>query len=416
MSINEELNYKGRLYSIVQKTKVPLSLIYAHFFFVDIVGLSDPVISVKKQIKKIETLNTLISSCEIFKNTEQSSMLVLPTGDGMSIGFLQGPELPLMLATELHKKLNLYNKGKSPEETLRIRIGLNDGPVYVVKDVQGNQNVWGPGIIFARRVMDIGDDGHILLSPRMAETLRELSDEYKVLIKPLHDFSIKHGQTLLLYSAYGNGIGNSSMPTKNLYQRSKMSREIMKRKLTTMYNFIDVTLAINDPKTMLTHHRRLYNIGNISDDPISEVLHGIATDVPKSFLDLNIRTSDESARELKIKSINFDKPYQKEFTTSFNKPIYKGEKDRSYTLEYDVEEPERYFENYFSINCKKYTMSLIYPSNADIKPVVYDVKVESESKTKSKTQPTIKELEDGLVKATWTKTNVIESQAFRLVW
>ena len=400
----------------MQKTKIPLNLIYAHFFFVDIIGLSDPVISVKKQIKKIEALNGLISSCEVFKNTDSNLMLVLPTGDGMAIGFLQGPELPLMLAMELHKKLNVYNKGKSPEETLRIRVGMNDGPVFVVKDVQGNQNVWGPGIILARRVMDIGDDGHILLSPRMAETLRELSDEYKVMIQPLHDFTIKHGQTLLLYSVYGNGIGNSKMPTKNLYQRSKMSREMMKRKLTTVYDKIDVTLAINDPKTLLTHHKRLYNIGCISDEPIQTVLHGIATDVPKSFLDLNIRTSDESGRDLKITSINFDKPYQKEFTTSFNRPIYKGENDRIYTLEYDVEEPERYFENYFSINCKKYTMSLIYPPDAGFKPVVYDVKVEKEEKTKAKTQPAVKESEDGLVKATWTKTNVIESQAFRLEW
>jgi len=32
-------------------------------------------------------------------------MLVLPTGDGMTIGFLQGPELPLRLAIELHEKL-----------------------------------------------------------------------------------------------------------------------------------------------------------------------------------------------------------------------------------------------------------------------------------------------------------------------
>jgi len=413
---SEELNYKLIHYRIVQKTKIPLNLIYAHFFFVDIVGLSDPVISVKKQIKKIEALNNLISSCEIFKNTDPSLMLVLPTGDGMAIGFLQGPELPLMLAMELHKKLNMYDKGKSPEEVLRIRVGMNDGPVFIVKDVQGNQNVWGPGIILARRVMDIGDDGHILLSPRMAETLRELSDEYKVLIKPLHDFTIKHGQTLLLYSVYGNGIGNPKMPTKNLYQRSKMTRAIMKQKLTTVYDKIDVSLTITDPKTMLTHHKRVYYIENISDEPIQTLLHGIATDVPKSFVDLNIRISDESGRELKITSINFDKEYQKEFTTSFTKPIYKGEKDRSYTLEYDVEEPERYFENYFSINCRKYTTSLIYPSDAGFKPVVYDVKVEKEEKTKSKTQPALKEFENSLVKAIWTKTNVIESQSFRLEW
>jgi hypothetical protein len=400
----------------VQKIKIPLNLIYAHFFFVDIVGLSDPVISVKKQIKKIEALNSLISSCEVFKNTDPNLMLVLPTGDGMAIGFLQGPELPLMLAMELHKKLSTYNKGKSPEETLRMRIGMNDGPVYVVKDVQGNQNVWGPGIILARRVMDIGDDGHILLSPRMAETLRELSDEYKVLIKPLHDFTIKHGQTLLLYSVYGSGIGNAKMPTKSLYQRSKMSREILKRKLTTVYDKIDVTLTIKDPSTMLTHHKRFYNIENISDEPIQTVLHGIATDVPKAFNDLNIKTSDEVGRDLKITSINFDKEYQKEFTTSFTKPIYKGEKDRSYILEYDVEEPERYFENYFSINCGRYIMSLVYPKDAGFKPIVYDVKVEKEEKTKSKTQPVLKEIEDNLVSATWTKTSVIESQAFRLEW
>jgi len=400
----------------VQKTGIPLNLIYAHFFFVDIVGLSDPVISVKKQIKKIEALNSLISSCEIFKNTEKSTMLCLPTGDGMAIGFLQGPELPLLLSIELHKKMNAYNKGKSPEETLRIRIGMNDGPVYVVKDVQGNQNVWGPGIILARRVMDIGDDGHVLLTPRMAETLRELSDEYKVLIKPIHDYVIKHGQTLLLYSLYGNGIGNAAIPTKNLYQRTKMGREITKRKYTTLYRKIDVTLQITDPKTMLTHHKRLYNIENISDEPIEVVLHGIATDVPKSFNDLNINVTDESGKELKVKSINFDKEYQKEFSTSFNQPIVKGENERSYTIEYDVEEPERYFENYFSVNCNKYTMSLIYPSDAGFKPVVYDVKVEKETKTKSKTQPAVKEFGDGLVKATWTRTEVLESQAFRLEW
>jgi len=414
--MNEELNYKYQTYSFMQKTRIPLKLIYAHFFYTDIIGLSDPNVSVKKQMKKIEVLNSLISSCEVFKNTDRNSMLVLSTGDGMFIGFLQGPELPLKLAIELHKKLNLYNKGKSPEETLRIRIGMNDGPVYVVNDILGNQNIWGPGIILARRVMDIGDDGHILLTPRMAETLRELSDEYKVLIKPLHDYYVKHGQKLLLYSVYGSGIGNPKMPARNLYQRSQIKTEIMKRKITTIYNSIKVTLKIIDAESLLTHHKRVYTVENVSEEPIHAVLHGIATDVPKSFAELNIRTSDELGKELKITSINLDKPYQKEFTTAFNTPIYKGEKNRSYTLEYDVEEPERYFENYFSVNCKKFTTSLVYPTDTGFRPVVYDVNVENERKTKCKTQPTVKEVEDGLVKAIWTKTNVLESQAFRLEW
>ncbi len=393
-----------------------LNLIYVHVFFVDMVGLSDPKVAVKRQIRKIEALNNLISSCEVFRNTDENYMLILPTGDGMAIGFLQGPELPLKLAIELHKKLNEYNKGKSPEEALRVRIGMNDGPVYFVKDVRGNQNVWGPGIILARRVMDVGDDDHILLTQRMAETLRELSDEYKVLIKPLHDYTIKHGQTMLLYSVYGNGVGNPRMPARRSYQRSKIAMELTKRRLIMRYSKMDVSLTITDHKNMLTHHKRTHGIENIAEEPIKTILHGIATDVPKSFADLNIRTSDETGKELAISSINLDKLYQKEFTTTLNKPLYMGEKNRSYTLEYDVEEPERYFENYFAINCKKYTISLTYPSNAQFKPIVYNVNVENESKTKSRTQSVVREVKDGLLTATWTKTDVLESEAFRLEW
>lgn len=390
-------------------------LIYAHFFFVDMVGLSDPMISVKRQIKKIDALKNLIASCRTYKDTDKDAFLVVPTGDGMVIGFLKGPELPLKLAIELHKKLNEYNKGKSPEEMVKIRIGLNDGPVYVVTDLSGNENVWGPGIILAKRVMDIGDEGHILLTTRMAEALRELSDEYKTMIKPLHDYTIKHGKTLLLYSVYGKGIGNSAMPRDSMYQKSRMNIEITKRKLTTIYHKIDVALRIKDLKTMLTNHRRSYEIENISDEPMDQILHGIAIDVPRTFLDLKVRAIDGSGDELNITSINLDRPYQKEFTVSFPEPVLKYKK-ASYTLEYEVEEPERYLENHFFISCRKYAMSLVYPSDSALKPVIYDVKVEKEKKTKSNRQPVLKKAGDGLTKAVWGRTNVLEGQAFRLEW
>ncbi len=399
----------------MQRTNNPNNLIHAHFFFVGIVGLSDQSISVQRQIKKIEALNNLISSCQVFKEANPDSMLISQTGEGLSIGFLENPAYPLQLAIELHKKLKSYNKGKYPEEQLRISIGLNDGPVYVAKDVHGNPNLWGPGLILAKRVMDIGDDGHILMTARMAEVLRELSDEYKVLIKPLRDYNIKHGQVLLLYSAYGNGVGNSKIPVDRTYQKSKISTEMAKRKLIMIYNKVDVTLTVTDHKQMLVHHKRSHAAENIAEEPIEMILHGITTDVPKSFAALNIKTSDETGKSLKITSINLDKPYQKEFTTALNNAIYRGEKGRSYTLEYDVEEPERYFENYFPIGCKKYTMSLIYPSKTNFKPTVYDVNVEKETKSKSKSQP-VTSAENDFVKATWTRANVLESQAFRLEW
>jgi len=195
-------------------TKADFNLIHAHFFFVDIVGLSDPSVSTRIQIKKIQTLNTIVMNSTSFRFTPKETMLVLPTGDGMAIGFLQGPELPLNLAIEIHKMLSKYNKARIPVEIIGVRIGIHSGAAFVVDDVLNNKNIWGPGIILARRIMDIGDDGHILLSVRISEDLREISDYYKQILRPVQKYTIKHGQTISLYSAYDKGFGNPRSPVR----------------------------------------------------------------------------------------------------------------------------------------------------------------------------------------------------------
>ena len=185
------------------------------FFFVDIVGLSDPAMSVKKQIQKIEMLNKMISSCDSFKKSTQEKKIIFPTGDGMAIGFLLNPELPLELGIELHRKLHLHNRDKSEEDHVQVRIGLASGPVFRVTDMNNVQNVWGPGIILARRVMDAGDGGHILLADKLAEELIALKDEYRSMIKPISlVYEIKHGQKITLYSAYSDDFGNPELPAR----------------------------------------------------------------------------------------------------------------------------------------------------------------------------------------------------------
>lgn len=393
-----------------------LNLIHAHFFYVDVVGLSDPKMSTKTQIKKIEILNKSISECDAFKSTSRDSMLVLPSGDGMAIGFLQGPELPLKLAIQIQHKLAVYNKSKISSEIIQVRIGIHNGNVFTVNDVLGNRNVWGPGIIMARRVMDIGDAGHILLSRRTAEDLREFSDEYKMMIKPVHDFIIKHNQAMLVYSAYGKGIGNPRPPTKGAYLRSKMDHELRKLK-TTLYPFLEVAITVKDQEKMLVHYKRTYEIKNISDEPINTVLHGIASDVEKTSLaDLKVRVYDENNRDLRISSISVDTPTQKEFTTDFNRSIMKNEEGRYYILEYEVEEPERYFENTFLTDCSKFVVTLRYPKKSNVvKPVVFEINQETEEKRLSKIQPTIGKDYDRFV-ARWARKNIVNGQTFRIEW
>ena len=392
-----------------------MGLIHAHFFFVDIVGLSDPRIPTKNQMTKVETLNKLVSECPSFLSISKEMMLVLPTGDGMVIGFTQGPQIPLGLAIELNKRIEKYNKGKIPSEIIRIRIGIHSGPVFIVNDILNNRNIWGPGIIIARRIMDLGEDGHILMSSRTAEDLRELSYEYKKIIKPLHDYTTKHGQSLLIYSVYGAGFGNPHPPTRGAVQKSRMGREIAKLKKTTMYPNIDVSVIITDVKKMLVHYKRKYKIQNISEKPIHKVLHGIATDVAKKFDELNIVAYDENEKDLKISSISVDKPYQKEFTTIFNKPIFKGDKDRYYRLEYDVEEPEKYFENTFLVGCEKLIVAFDFPTSVR-SLTIYESSLETGENKKIRIQPKLQKVAGGRNRVKWVKRRIHEGQSFRFEW
>jgi archaellum biogenesis ATPase FlaH/class 3 adenylate cyclase len=193
----------------------PSGVIDASFFFVDVVGLSDPALSVRRQIEKIEALNDIISHCDTFKKA--SDKRVLPTGDGMAIGFMLSPESPLQLGIELQQALKKYNTHTNKEDGsfLDVRIGIASGTVFIVNDVNSNQNIWGPGIIFARRVMDVGDGGHILLAGPLAESLLTLDEKYRSIINLLGDYQVKHGQIIKIYSAYSaNEFGNPAIPIR----------------------------------------------------------------------------------------------------------------------------------------------------------------------------------------------------------
>jgi KaiC/GvpD/RAD55 family RecA-like ATPase len=204
--------------SKISDTGLPSEAFHASFFYVDIVGLSDPTLSVKNQVQKIQVLNELIHSCDSFSKTSAGKRIILPSGDGMAIGFLSSSEIPLELSIQLHHKIHAYNQQKYTSDSLGVRIGLGSGPVFTVSDLNNVQNIWGPGIIIARRVMDAGDNGHILIAEKLAEELISLKDEYRKIINLISDkYRIKHGQEIKLYSAYSNDFGNPQIPAKVFY-------------------------------------------------------------------------------------------------------------------------------------------------------------------------------------------------------
>ncbi len=81
------------------------------------------------------------------------------------------------------------------QSRLKLRMGINTGPVYWVADINGEANVSGDGINMAQRIMDAGDAGHILVSKSAADILLPLQ-EWSAQLHDLGVHPVKHGVKL----------------------------------------------------------------------------------------------------------------------------------------------------------------------------------------------------------------------------
>ncbi|MCH7758729.1 MAG: hypothetical protein IIA19_09720 [Thaumarchaeota archaeon] len=387
------------------------------WFFTDIVAGSNPTIPSKEQARKIIVLNELIARTETFQNRDPNSTVILPTGDGMAIGFSDSPEYPLRLSIQLHKILTEYNKSiRRKKEKVLIRIGIDIGPVYIIKDLNGQDNVWGPGIILTRRVMDLAGDQNIFCSSRYAEDVRVLSPEYKEIMHPIGDYSIKHGEQLNIFNIYGDGFGEKKTPrTKKITKKSETFEETLKAKTIFLFNSIDIKLDVIDPKTMLTHHVWKWNLINLSDSPRDQIFYYLDGDSPKDFGDMNVKIYDESGEKAEILNVSVNKPTHKEFSVRLKKPLKPRQRKRFVTIEYDWEEPERTFFYKVPTDCKLFTYNFSIPKGIDIKNRV--LKVDSELGYKWNADPpaSLKFLPDKTT-ISWQGKNLKAFDAYQFDW
>src|SRR5881394_662140 len=147
------------------EVKKEIQLEIAHVLFIDIVGYSK--LSMNEQRAAVDELNHAVRASDEFRKAEAADRLIkIPTGDGMALVFYTSPEAPAQCAVEISRALKEHPR-------LQLRMGVHSGPVSGVVDVNERANLTGAGINMAKRVMDCGDAGHILLSKHVAEDLEE---------------------------------------------------------------------------------------------------------------------------------------------------------------------------------------------------------------------------------------------------
>ena len=139
--------------------------------FLDMVEYSKKPVA--EQIFFKERLNTLLT--QALANIAPNDRIILDTGDGAALSFLGDPEDALYVSLALREALE---GPQPPGPEFKMRLGINLGPVRLVKDINGQPNIIGDGINVAQRVMSFSEPGQVVVSRSFYEVVSCLSEGY----------------------------------------------------------------------------------------------------------------------------------------------------------------------------------------------------------------------------------------------
>ncbi|MDH4093242.1 MAG: PEGA domain-containing protein [Betaproteobacteria bacterium] len=176
----------------------PSRTLVCSIVFLDIVDYSTKPVAEQLMLK--QAFNKLLGAA--MEHVPPRDRVVLDTGDGAGITFLGDPEDALFVAMSLRAAARAEATG-----AISVRIGINLGPVRLVKDINGQMNIIGDGINVAQRVMTFAQSGQLLVSRSFYEVVSCLSLDYASLFSYVGARTDKHVREHEVYSV---GIGTEA--------------------------------------------------------------------------------------------------------------------------------------------------------------------------------------------------------------
>jgi tetratricopeptide (TPR) repeat protein/class 3 adenylate cyclase/TolB-like protein len=223
----------------------PLEL--AHVLFMDLVAFS--AWPMEEQRRGLRELQEIVRNAPQVRDGERNDRLIRrPTGDGMALIFFGDPMACVECAWHVASELK-----KTP---LKLRMGINSGPIYRVADINGDPNVAGGGINMAQRMMDAGDDGHILVSKSTADILLQFRD-WAPYLHDLGEHSVKHQVKVQIYNLYTSELGNPAIPSR-LQAENTLSAKLQRRRVmaAAMAALLILGVGLAAASRMLVSNRR----------------------------------------------------------------------------------------------------------------------------------------------------------------
>ena len=184
---------------------------------IDMVGFSKK--SVSHQEELVKDLKVILKKHVRPKN-------VISTGDGAYIVFNdENVDVLNVLQTAINIMEDLHKKCTG----VSIRMGIASGVIIPHKDMQGKSNFIGDGINLTARIMDCGNEWHILLSQLVAmsaEKHNKLPRGYYIV--HAGEYLVKHALVLDVYALMGSNTPlwpNRELPVKNRINWEQLHKE-----------------------------------------------------------------------------------------------------------------------------------------------------------------------------------------------
>lgn len=200
------LGPEGRYFLSIMEDNANKTLVCS-VLFLDIVEYSNK--SVSEQLRLKQRFNAAL--VRALRQVAAADRIVLDTGDGAAICFLGSPETPIFVSMEVRDIIGQDNQ--SDPLKLDLRMGINLGPIRLLKDINGQVNIIGDGINVAERVMGFAKPGSILVSRPYYEVVSRLSDDFAKILQYEGSRTDKHVREHEVYAVGAGTLVQSVEPT-----------------------------------------------------------------------------------------------------------------------------------------------------------------------------------------------------------
>lgn len=251
--------------------------------FLDIVEYSKK--PVEEQIRLKECFNTLLS--DAIRDIAPLDRIMIDTGDGAAIGFLGDPEDALFVAMSFQDAV--VNESIDPALSFHVRIGINLGPVKLLKDINKQLNLIGDGINVAQRIMSFAEPNQLMVSRSFYDVVSCLSQEYAKLFQYQGARADKHIREHDIYLVEHTGI--RPIPAHQRFDKKKDISVVEQEDITTKKHQEKEVIAAVAPASGRPHGFNAKKWFSIGGGLILVVIVSLAVFIPQG------KVTDERAKE-----------------------------------------------------------------------------------------------------------------------